>query len=194
MKVLLLLANGFEMLEASAFIDVFGWDRQYNRGEIEVVTCGLRNKLYSTFNIPVEVEVLLEEVTPEDYDALAIPGGFGEYGYYEDAYDKRFLGLIAGFYAFKKPIASVCVGSLPIAKSGVLVGRRGTTYNLAGGRKQMQLKELGCAVVDDEAVVVEDSIISSWGPATAPEVAFKLLELLTSKEHVFETRKNMGFS
>lgn len=193
MKVLLLLANGFEMLEASGFIDVFGWDRQYNRGKIQVVTCGLRRKLYSTFNISVEVEILLEEARVEDYDALAIPGGFGEYGFYEDAYDEGFLELIAKFNGLKKPIASVCVGSLPIAKCGALVGKRATTYNLAGGRKQIQLKELGCNVVVDEEIVVGENIISSWGPSTAVEVAFKLLELLTSKEHVIETRKNMGF-
>ena len=193
MKVLLFLAKGVELIEASGFIDVFGWDRQYNKGKIQVVTCGLRKTIVSTFNIPIEVELLLEDVIVEEYDALAIPGGFGEYGFYEDAYDDRFLVLIKGFNSLNKPIASICVGALPIAKSGALVGRRGTTYNLAGGRKQKQLEELGCSLVIDKPIVVEDNIITSWGPSTAAEVAFELLELLTSKEHAKETRKNMGY-
>lgn len=193
MKLLLFLAKGVELMEASGFIDVFGWDRQYNKGKIQVVTCGLRKEIISTFNIPLKVELLLEEVRVEDFDAFAIPGGFGEYGFYEDAYSDELLQLIVKFTEQKKPIASVCVGALPLAKAGVLKDRRATTYHLAGAKKQKQLEEFGCRLVADEAIVVEDNIITSWGPSTAAEVAFRLLEILTTKEHVKETRKNMGF-
>ncbi len=193
MRLLLFLAKGVELIEASGFIDVFGWDRHYNRGSVEVVTCGIRQEIVSCFNIPLKVDLLLEEVKAEDFDALAIPGGFGEYGFYEDAYNESLLELILKFNTLKKPIASVCVGALPIGKSGALKDKKATTYHLAGGKKQKQLEEFGCRLVTDEPIVVEDNIITSWGPSTAVEVAFKLLELLTSKEHALETRRNMGF-
>ncbi|KAB3531533.1 DJ-1/PfpI family protein [Alkaliphilus serpentinus] len=193
MKILLFLAKGFEMTEASGFIDVFGWDKHYNKGQIDVVTCGFTREVISTFNIPIRTDLLIDEVNVEDYVALAIPGGFGEYGFYQEAYDEGFLNLINEFNAANKPIATVCVGSLPVGKSGALKGRRGTAYHLAGGNKQRQLEEMGVTVIKDEAIVVDGNIISSWCPETAIEVAFKLLEMLTSKDHCKNTRMNMGF-
>jgi len=193
MKILLFLAKGVELVEASGFVDVFGWDRHYNRGEIEVVTCGIGRDIVSTFNIPIRTDISIDEVKVEDYEALAIPGGFGEYGFYEDAYNEQFLELIKSFNSAGKLIATVCVGSLPVAKCGALMGRRGTTYHLANGNKQKQLADMGACVIRDEAIVIDDNIISSWCPATAMEVAFKLLEMLTSKEHTDYTRINMGF-
>ena len=41
------------------------------------------------------------------------------YGYYEDAYNIEFLKIIREFKSQNKIIASVCVGALPLAKSGV---------------------------------------------------------------------------
>lgn len=86
------------------------------------------------------------EVTNEDtaffsvdeYEALAIPGGFEEFGFYEEAYDERFLNLIREFDS-------------------------------------------------------KGNIITSHCPETASSVAFKLLEMLTSKEKMEIVKKAMGF-
>lgn len=192
MKVLLFLANGAEMIELSAFIDVFGWDRHYNNGNINIVTCGFSKEIKSTFNIPIRVDLLIEEVKTDDYNALAIPGGFADYGFYEEAYNEKFLNLIREFKNQDKPIASICVGALPIGKSGILKGKRGTTYHLMGGRRQKQLEEFRVKV-ENEPVIVEDNIITSWCPSTAVEVALKLLEMLRSRNDSDKTREIMGF-
>lgn len=97
MKVLLLLAKGFEVMEFSAFVDVLGWANNDFGHDITVETCGLQKQVLSTFRIPVIVDKLIEQVNVDDYDALAIPGGFEEYGFYEEAYDERFLDLIRSF-------------------------------------------------------------------------------------------------
>lgn len=192
MKVLLFLANGAEMIELSAFIDVFGWDRHYNNGNINIVTCGFSKEIKSTFNIPIRVDLLIKEVKTDDYNALAIPGGFADYGFYEEAYNEKFLNLIREFKNQDKPIASICVGALPIGKSGILKGKRGTTYHLMGGRRQKQLEEFRVKV-ENEPVIVEDNIITSWCPSTAVEVAFKLLEMLRSRNDSDKIREIMGF-
>ena len=70
MKILLFLAKGFETMEASVFIDVFGWARTDHGCDVDVVTCGLNKMVISTFNVPVTVDVLLDEVDIHDYDAL----------------------------------------------------------------------------------------------------------------------------
>lgn len=192
MQVLLFIAKGTELVELSAFVDVFGWDRHYNNGDIDVVTCGLTENITSTFNIPLKVDLLIEDVKAEDYDALALPGGFSEFGYYEDAYSEIFLDLIRRFDEQGKLIASICVGALPIAKSGVLKGRTGTTYHLMNRRRQIQLEEFGVNIVN-EPVVVDGNIITSWCPSTAIDVALKLLEMLRSIDDSKRVREMMGF-
>jgi protein deglycase len=190
-KVLLLLADGFETLEASVFIDVIGWNLVDGDGTTQLFSCGLRREVKSSFNQHVVVDYLIDEINTEEFDALAIPGGFEEFGYYKDAYSDEFLKLIRMFDAQSKIIAAVCVGALPIARSGVLTNRRATTYNKGGIRQE----ELGSYQVNviNEPIVTDCNVITSWNPSTAPEVAFLLLESLTSKDQCNFIREIMGF-
>ncbi len=190
-KVLLLLANGFEAVEASVFTDVLGWNKTDGDGTTTLVTVGMREKLKCTWNFTVIPEMILNEVNVDEFDALAIPGGFEEAGFYEDAFSEDFLNIIREFNKAGKIIASICVAALPMGKSGVLNGRNATTYNL--GKRQKQLSEFGVNVIPDKAIVIDKNIITSYNPSTAFPVAFKLLELLTSKENCNNVKKLMGF-
>ncbi|AJP13127.1 TPA: DJ-1/PfpI family protein [Clostridioides difficile] len=192
MKVLVFLAKGFETMEFSVFVDVMGWARNDYGHDIDVVTCGFKKQVMSTFNIQVLVDKTIEEVCVDDYDALAIPGGFEEFGFYDEAYDSSFLNLIREFNSKEKIIASICVAALPVGKSGVLKNRKATTYHLKNGKRQRQLSEFDVNVVN-EPIVVDKNIITSYCPETAPHVAFKLLEMLTSKEQMDEVKLVMGF-
>ncbi len=189
-KILLFLADGFETLEASVFIDVMGWNLEEGDGSTRLYTCGLRKEIRSSFSQGFVVDYLLEEVKVSDYDALAVPGGFETYGFYKDAYDERVLSLIREFKSAGKFIASVCVGALPLGKSGILKGRNGTTYN--SEKRRVALKGFGVNVLH-RAIVEEDNVITSWNPSTAPDVALLLLERLTGSENTGNVRKLMGF-
>ena len=57
MKLLVFLAKGFETIEFSAFIDVMGWAKTDFDCKIDVVTCGLNQKVISSFNVPVLVDM-----------------------------------------------------------------------------------------------------------------------------------------
>jgi len=190
-KVLLLLADGFEILEASAFIDVIGWNLVDGDGSTQLFSCGLRREIKSSFNQRVVVDYLVDEIDTTEFDALAIPGGFNEFGYYKDAYHDDFLKLIRMFNAERKTIASVCVGALPIARSGVLTNRRATTYS----KNILRAEELLSYNVNviDEPIVTDCNVITSWNPSTATDVAFLLLEQLTSKNQSDFIREIMGF-
>jgi 4-methyl-5(b-hydroxyethyl)-thiazole monophosphate biosynthesis len=191
-KILVFLAKAFETMEFCVFIDVLGWARNDYGHNITVHTCGFTNKVLSTFNVPVIVDKTIEEINVDEYEALAIPGGFGEFGFYEEAYDERFLKLIRDFDAKGKIIASVCSGAFPLGKSGILKNRRATTYHLKDGYWQNKLKEFGVKVVN-EPVVVDGNVITSYCPETAPKVAFELLKMLTSEEDMTVIKKAMGF-
>ena len=54
MKVLVLLAKGFETMEFSVFIDVMGWARVHFGCDVETVTCGLGKQVMSTLGIKEE--------------------------------------------------------------------------------------------------------------------------------------------
>ena len=189
-KILLLLANGFEIFEASAFVDVMGWNYEEGDNSTKLYSCGLTKEINSSFNQKFKVNCLVNEVDVDSYDALVVPGGFKNYGYYKDAYNIEFLNLIREFRSKNKIIASVCVGALPLAESGVLKNKNATTYNQAEYRQS--LKNNG-VVVSNEEIVVDDNLITSNGPSTAIEVAFILLERLTSLKNTLQVRKLMGF-
>lgn len=157
MKILVFCAKGFETMEFSAFVDVFGWARN-----------------------------------DYGYDVQAVPGGFEEFGFYEEAYNKRFLELVREFDRQRKPIAAVCVGALPLGKSGILYGRRATTYHLKDAYRQKQLAEFG-AVVMNERVVIDKNIITSYCPETAADVAFELLRQLVGFDKMKVVREAMGY-
>jgi 4-methyl-5(b-hydroxyethyl)-thiazole monophosphate biosynthesis len=123
--------------------------------------------------------------------ALAIPGGFEEYRFYEYAFTISFLNLIRAFNRENKLIVSICTGAMPIAKSGILNGKKGTTYN-KGSVRQSMLSEMGVNVVQ-EPIVSEGNIITSWNPATAMDVAFLLLTHLTSQQQTERIKELMGF-
>jgi len=192
MKVLIFLAKGFETMEFSAFVDVLGWARHDYHYDIDVITCGFSKTVLSTFNVPVIVDKLIDEVYVDDYDALAIPGGFEEFGFYEEAYDKKLLDLIQKFNENQKIIATICVAALALGKSGILKDRKATTYHLKGGYRQKQLAQFGVNVVNNP-IVVDDNVITSYCPETASGVAFRLLERLTSTEQMLIVKIAMGF-
>lgn len=189
-KILLLLADGFETFEASVFIDVIGWNLVLGDGSTELFTCGLQKEVKSSFNQRLIVDYLIDEINIGSFDALAIPGGFEVYGFYKDAYNDKFLDVIRGFNNNNKIIASICVGALPLGKSGVLKGKKGTTYNLSIRRNA--LKSFGVNLID-QPIVTDDNLITSWNPSTAIDVALLLLELMTTKENADQVRYLMGF-
>ncbi len=180
-RVLLLLADGFEPLEAAGFTDVLGWANIDGDEPIELVSAGLRSPLRATFGFSVIPDALVENLDLGSFDALAVPGGFGQAGFYNDALSEPFLDVIRNFEARGKMVASVCVASLALGAAGVLNGRRATTYHQAGGKRKAQLEAYGAQFVD-QAVVIDGKLVSSTGPGTGTEVAFALLSELTSPD------------
>ncbi|MBE6029651.1 MAG: DJ-1/PfpI family protein [Clostridiales bacterium] len=207
MRVMILALSGFELLEFSAFADVLGWAKLEGGLDIEYDTAGFSREVQSTFEVPVRVDRVLwrrgagvccpVDICEGDYDALAIPGGFEEYGFYEDAYKDETTMLIRAFHKAGKPIATICVGALALGNAGVLEGRKATTYTPGDkqqlSHRQSQLAEFGANVQTDERIVVDDNLITSCGPSTATGVAFKLLEMLTDEASAAKVKKLMGF-
>jgi 4-methyl-5(b-hydroxyethyl)-thiazole monophosphate biosynthesis len=189
-KILMLLANGVEPLEMAAFTDVMGWATILGNEAVELSDIALHSEIKTTFGLTLKPSKLLKDIDLDDYDALAIPGGFEPSGFYEDALSIPFLNTIKHFHHLNKPIASVCVSSIALGQSGILKDKKATTYHQIGGKRKQQLEKTG-AIFVDHPVVQDKNIITSTGPGTAIEVAFLLLKELTSVENVIALREKM---
>ncbi len=191
-KILLLLSDGFEALEASSFTDVFGWNNTIGSKDILLVTASVKPKIRSTWNFEVITEENLGDISAVDYDALVIPGGFGSAGFFRDTKLRIFQEKIREFYSMERYLVGVCTGVIPLLESGILKGKRATTYLLDNDRYFKQIERNGALPVRKD-IVVHDNIITSSAPGSAVEVAFILLELLTSKKNASHIREAMGF-
>lgn len=119
-----------------------------------------------------------DEVKPEDYDALVIPGGRSpEYL----RLNERVLDIVRHFASENKPIASICHGQQIMAAAGVLEGKTCTAYPaikpevVRAGAKWGEVNEtFSNAYVDGNLVTA-----AAW--PGHPEWMRKFLELLGSK-------------
>lgn len=192
-RVLLFVPDGFEDLEVAAFTDIIGWTRVLKEVKsVDLVITAFRRSIRSKHNLIINAHILLDEVTLSDYHALIIPGGFNDSGY-EEVYDERVLDLIKKVHENGGIVTAMCVGSLAVAKAGILNGKEATTYSLSRRHDNLQtLRDYG-AVTTGQRIVISDRIITNRGPDTAIEVAFKLVEMLNGQDDMKRIKKAMMF-
>lgn len=191
-NVLLFLAEGFEDLEAAAVLDVCGWT-QYREHipTVRVTTAAFHETVHGRFGLVIKPDLLLAHVNPSDYSALALPGGFHGSGF-EEAYDELVRNLALAIHAQGGTIATFCVGVLPVAEAGLLVGKRATSYPHSRRHDNLgRLRELG-AVVVEEPLVLDHRIISCAGPAQSIDASLLLLEQVIGAEGARQVRRFMG--
>lgn len=189
----MLLANGFESYEASVFTDVLGWNLFEGDKSTELTSVGMHPQLKCTWGYSNVPDKQLKDINLDDYDALAIPGGFEEANFYEDAFSDEFGRVIRDFDSKNKPIAAICVAALALGNSGILKNRPATTYSYPNNPRQDQLAKMGALVQRDQTLVEDKNIVTSSSPATALDVAFWLLKRLTDSENVQKVQGLMGF-
>ena len=192
LKVLLFLAEGFEDLEAVSVLDVCGWtEYREHIPKVRVVTTGIRSEVKGRFGLQIRPDVLLRDVRPGEYAALAIPGGFFSAGYGE-ANDPLLYEIARSIHGAGGTIATMCVGILPVAEAGLLQRKAATTYFLSRHHDHAErLRVSGCTPTRGP-IEVCDRILSCSGPAHSVEVALLLLETLIGPEAVREVRRFMA--
>lgn len=193
-KILLLLSNGFEALEAAPFTDIFGWNKIIGSKDITLISGGFHNSLNTTFNLKVlpEINLNFEEISLEDFEAIIIPGGFGRAGFFQDIKTDKFKSLIKNFYIKEKYIVGICTGTFALGEANILNNIPATTYLFENKRYFNQLISYGAIPIEKE-IVIHNKIITTSAPKTSIDIAFKLLELLTSTENMLKVKKEMGF-
>ena len=81
-NILLLLPNGFELLEAAAFTDIFGWNMVAGNRSAKLYTAGQNKDVPTSFGHTIHTHYTFAEVHSAYFEALALPGGFARYDYF----------------------------------------------------------------------------------------------------------------
>lgn len=174
---LLLLADGFEEIEAVTIIDVL------RRGGVAVTTASLAGRhVRGAHDIAIESDTLLDSVSVENFDALVLPGGPASKTLREEP---RVLATIAKAAAADKLVAAVCAAPTALEAAGVLKGKRATSY---------PGNPLPSAEFVEERVVEDGNIVTSRGPATSMAFALKLVERLSGAEMAQTTADKLLFT
>lgn len=177
-RVLLFLGEGFEDMEAVSVLSVCGWtEYRSHLAKVSVVTTGLHREVRGRFGLRIATDLLIDEVDPQNFAALAAPGGFHSHGFNE-AYCQPLRDLVKTIHRQGGIIATMCVGILPIAESGLLEGGKVTSYAFSRNHDNLgRLRELCCKSTPGP-IEVWNHIISCSGPAQSMDVAMLLLESL----------------
>jgi 4-methyl-5(b-hydroxyethyl)-thiazole monophosphate biosynthesis len=171
-KALVLLADGFEDVEAVTPIDYL------RRAGIEVSTVSISDSLTVTSKwggIKMSAATTLTEIAKQGggWDAVIIPGGMP--GAANLAASKETSALIIDMAAAGKLICAICAApALVLAPLGLLAGKKFTCY--PGMEEKAADGEWS-----DGRVVTDGNIITSRGAGTAGEFAIAIIEKLLDK-------------
>ena len=126
----------------------------------------------------VEIDCLLTDIKPEDYDAVVFVGGVGSVALQnnEDAHRIARSTLSNG-----KILGAICIAPIILAKAGVLATRRATVWVDDHDRGTIEeLVKARARYVEDE-VVVDGKLVTANGPAAAENFAHTIINLLSKK-------------
>lgn len=175
-KVLVLLAEGFEEIEAITPIDVL------RRAGAEVIVASLSDRPQATgrSGLTLQADTALAALPPGEVDCLLLPGGPGVKHLRADA---RVRKLVLQQHAAGRWIAAICAAPTVLHDAGLLAGRHYTAHHSVA-------EEL--TAIDATARVVQDGrIITSRGAGTALDFALSLVELLFTPEKSREIARSI---
>ena len=124
----------------------------------------------------VEVDFLVSELNPADFDAIVFIGGPGCLNGLDN---KDSYNLIRQTLSQNKVLSSICISPVILAKAGVLEGKRATVWSSPMDKSAIKILEENGAIFQVKSVVRDGKIITANGPSSAEEFGEAILETLT---------------
>ncbi|MBC7934834.1 MAG: type 1 glutamine amidotransferase [Rhizobacter sp.] len=175
-KVAILTDNGFEEIELTSPKKAL----EDAGAVVEIVS--MQKDIVKAWNhdhwsIELPVTVNLSEASPEDYDALMIPGGVINPDKMRS--HKEYVDFAQHFLEAGKPLAAICHGPQLLIETGMLGGREMTSYPSI----QTDIKNAGASWHDKE-VVVDNGLVTSRSPADLDAFNTKMIEEIAEGRHM----------
>lgn len=136
----------------------------------DVITASTQKEAIGKFGAKVKVDILIQDINSEDYDALALIGGPGCYIYFED---QAIHKIAKSFYATAKPTCAICAAPSILANAGLLKGKKATCWE--GESENLIAKE---AFYTGETVTQDGIIITADGPSSAKKFGEEIAKIL----------------
>ena len=176
-QVCVLLAPGFEEIEAVTIIDVL------RRAEIDTTTLGVEGRsVEGSHGITMQADALLSERGEDSWTMVVLPGGLpGAINLRDHA---GVQALLQRQHESGNKLAAICAAPIALSAAGLLEGRTATSYPSFE-------EHISCGQYSQERVVVDGDVVTSRGPGTALQFALQLVSELKSSDKASELAKLM---
>jgi protein deglycase len=180
MKICVLLAQGFEEIEAITVIDLL------RRANIEVETFSINQSKEVTggHKITLTADALFDVNISNNFDGIFLPGG-GE-GVLLLAGENKVIEAVKKFNRADKFIIAICAATFVLERAGIIDNKNVTCYPTWEDK-------ISSAKILRENVVVDEKIITSRGVGTAIDLGLKLVEIFVSKEESEKLKKQIVY-
>ncbi len=178
-KILVPLAEGFEMLEALAVVDVF------RRAGLDVDTAAIGDKeVVSSHGVHVIADKRISECIETQYDLVVLPGGIPGSENLRDS--KELHGILKAQHEREGLLGAICAApAVVLEHHGFLEGKKATCHPLFVSQLSNQ-EEVASRVVFDK------NCVTSRGAGTAVDFGLELLEILEGREKRVEVARGMA--
>lgn len=174
-KVAIVVADGFEESEFTKPLEAL----KNAQASVDVISIkGGKVKAWSHTDWGGEynVDKTIDSVKGEDYDALVLPGGVMNPDKLRT--NKDVVAFVSSFIDEGKPIAAICHGPWTLIETGMLKGRKLTSYPSI----KTDLINAGASWSDEE-VVVDNGLVTSRKPDDLPAFCKKMVEEIAEGIH-----------
>ena len=170
-KALILLAPGFEDLEAIGTVDIL------RRAGVDLTVASLHEDAATgSRGTTVATDTNLTLLGPDaTFDAVILPGG--QPGANNLAADPRVIERVQAQNRTGRLVAAVCAAPKVLAAAGLLEGRRFTHFPGA-----LTEQEAAGGEPLSDAVVVDGNIVTGRGPGVVIDFALAVAEQLVGRE------------
>ncbi len=194
-KVYILLAPGFEIIEATAPIDVLTrcgievekvavLDNNTEEGLLVASSHSVQIKADSTLTTDDDVQKIIDTG-----DMVILPGGFP--GYENLATNKLVGKILEGYSKAGKFIAAICGAPTALAAFDIDRGSRITCHSSVKDRVTKDLNKNKTYIYTGNAVETDGKLITGKGAGVCMEFAFACAAALTDSSLIAETKKKM---
>jgi protease I len=174
-KVAILVADGFEQVEMTKPREAL--DEAGAKTSIVSPSSGkIQGMNHADKGDKFDVDIPLDEVRPEEFDALMIPGGLMNPDQLRST--EEALEFVRHFFEKGKPVAAICHGPWVLIDAGVVRNRTMTSWPAI----KTDLRNAGATWVDEE-VVVDNGLVTSRRPDDIPAFNKKMIEEFGEGRH-----------